>query len=177
LYLFLDGARLGYGLTARDNDVTMTDLARLCDVFYIGGTKVGALFGEAVVISNPAISADFRYLIKQHGGMLAKGRLLGLQFCALLENNLYFSIAKRANELADQIRDQLRESGFQLLLPGTTNQIFPILPDELLDKLSKNFSFSEQQRVDHKHRAVRFCTSWATTQENVDALCAALKHK
>ena len=175
LYLFLDGARLGYGLTARDNDITMKDLARLCDVFYIGGTKVGALFGEAVVISNPAIGADFRYLIKQHGGMLAKGRLLGVQFCALLRDGLYWNIAKRANELGDQLRACLAKLGYPLLVEGCTNQVFAILPDSLLEQLAKEFSFSEQVRIDGSHRAVRFCTSWATTQENMDALCASLE--
>ena len=174
LYLFLDGARLGYGLTAKGNDVTLADLARLCDVFYIGGTKVGALFGEAVVIRNREIAADFRYLIKQRGGMLAKGRLLGIQFCALLENGLYFKIAEHANALADQLRDTLHGLGYPLLVPGTTNQVFPVLPDALLDELKKSVSFSEQQRVDNPHRAVRFCTSWATTRENMDALCALL---
>ena len=176
LYLFLDGARLGYGLTAKDNDITMEDLARLCDVFYIGGTKVGALFGEAVVISNPTLAQDFRYLIKQHGGMLAKGRMLGIQFGVLLDNNLYFNIAKNANVLADQLRDTLAQLGYPLLVPGTTNQVFPILPNVLLDELKKEFSFSEQERIDEAHRAVRFCTSWATTQENVDALCASLRN-
>ena len=175
LYLFLDGARLGYGLTAAGNDVTMKDLAELCDVFYIGGTKVGALFGEAVVISNPALAQDFRYLIKQHGGMLAKGRLLGVQFCALLENGVYFDIAKKANALADQLRQTLSDLDCALLVEGVTNQVFAILPDAVLEKLSKNFSFSEQQRMDDCHRAVRFCTSWATKQENMDALCAELR--
>lgn len=175
LYLFLDGARLGYGLTAAGNDLTMEDIARLCDVFYIGGTKVGALFGEAVVIRNPVIAEDFRYMIKQHGGMLAKGRLLGIQFCALLREGLYFKIAGKANLLADKIRGTLAQLGYPLLVPGTTNQIFPILPDALLDELRECFSFSEQQRVDDTHRAVRFCTSWATTEENVDALCEALR--
>lgn len=175
LYLFLDGARLGYGLTAKGNDVTMADLARLCDVFYIGGTKVGALFGEAVVISNPAIADDFRYLIKQHGGMLAKGRLLGVQFSALMKDGLYFKIAAHANALADQLRETFAELGYPLLVPGTTNQIFPILPDVVLEKLSHEFCFTEQQRVDETHRAVRFCTSWATLRKNVDALCAALR--
>lgn len=175
LYLFLDGARLGYGLTANGNDVTMADLAMLCDVFYIGGTKVGALFGEAVVISNPAIGEDFRYLIKQHGGMLAKGRLLGVQFCALLENGLYFEIARHANALADQLRQTLQQLGYPLFVPGVTNQVFPILPDALLERLKDDFSFSEQQRIDATHRAVRFCTSWATTQENMAALCRALE--
>ncbi len=175
LYLFLDGARLGYGLMAKDYDVTLSDIARLCDVFYIGGTKVGALFGEAVVITNPAIAEDFRYLIKQHGGMLAKGRLLGVQFDALFEDGLYFEISKHADLLADQLRAVFDELGAPYLVPGITNQIFPILPDALLDELSENFMFTEMERVDATHRAVRFCTSWATTQENVDALCAELR--
>ena len=175
LYLFLDGARLGYGLTAEGNDITMADLARLCDVFYIGGTKVGALFGEAVVISNETLAEDFRYLIKQHGAMLAKGRLLGVQFDALFTDDLYFRIAKQANRLADQIRATLETLGYPLLIPGTTNQVFPILPDSLLERLSKEFSFTEQQRIDDTHRAVRFCTSWATKAENVERLCSALQ--
>ena len=175
LYLFLDGARLGYGLAANGNDVTMADLARLCDVFYIGGTKVGALFGEAVVISNAAIAEDFRYLIKQRGGMLAKGRLLGVQFDALFTDNLYFEISSHAIKLADQIRGTLKALGYSMLVEGITNQIFPVLPDALLEKLGKNFTFTEQVRVDETHRAVRFCTSWATKQESVDALCAELR--
>lgn len=174
LYLFLDGARLGYGLAAADNDVTMKDLARLCDVFYIGGTKVGALFGEAVVISNPALKEDFRYLMKQKGAMLAKGRLLGVQFGALLENNLYFDLGVHAVKLADRVRDTFSKMGVSYLVPGTTNQIFPILPDKLLDELGKNFMFTEMERVDENHRAVRFCTSWASTEQNVDALCMEL---
>lgn len=175
LFLFVDGARLGYGLAASGNDVTLTDLARLTDVFYIGGTKVGAMFGEAVVISNPQIAEDFRYLIKQHGGMLAKGWLLGLQFETLLENDLYFEIARHADRMADQIRQTLRELGCELLIGGVTNQIFPILPDAVLAELQKGFTFTEQERVDESHRAVRFCTSWATKQEHVDALCDTLR--
>lgn len=174
LYLFLDGARLGYGLAAKGNDVTMEDIARLCDVFYIGGTKVGALFGEAVVIGNPALKEDFRYIIKQHGAMLAKGRLLGVQFDALMTDNLYFDIAAHADGLADQLRETLAELGYPLLVPGVTNQVFPILPDTVLEELAKNFVFCEQERVDDSHRAVRFCTSWATTGEAMDALCAEL---
>ena len=175
LYLFLDGARLGYGLTACGNDVTMADLARLCDVFYIGGTKVGALFGEAVVIGTPALAEDFRYLIKQHGAMLAKGRLLGIQFDVLMQDNLYFDIAAQAVAKADQIRQVLDRAGVSYLVPGTTNQIFPILSDEVLAELSRDFVFTEQQRVDEGHRAVRFCTSWATRQEQVDALSSRLE--
>lgn len=175
LYLFLDGARLGYGLSATGNDVTMADLARLCDAFYIGGTKVGLLFGEAVVISNPALSEDFRYLIKQHGGMLAKGRLLGVQFDAILEDDLYFKIAEHADKLADTLRATFDELKVPYLVPGITNQIFPILPDTVLEELAKNFCFTEMERVDETHRAVRFCTSWATKEENVAKLCSDLR--
>lgn len=175
LYLFLDGARLSYGLASGENDVTLQDLARLCDVFYIGGTKVGALFGEAVVISNPAIGEDFRYLIKQHGGMLAKGRLLGVQFDALMTDNLYVTIAAHAVALADRIRETLDELEIPYLVPGSTNQIFPILTDAVLEELAKEYVFCEQERVDDTHRAVRFCTSWATREENVDRLCQSLR--
>ncbi len=174
LYLFLDGARLGYGLAAKGNDVTFADLARLTDVFYIGGTKVGAMFGEAVVISNPVIAEDFRYIMKQRGGMLAKGWLLGLQYEALLEDGLYLKIAKHADAMADRIREVLAKCNYPLLVEGVTNQIFPILPDCILDKLQEDFTFSEQERIDQEHRAVRFCTSWATKEEAVDALCNAL---
>ena len=175
LYLFLDGARLGYGLAAKDNDVTLADLARFCDVFYIGGTKQGALFGEAVVISNSVLAEDFRYMIKQHGGMLAKGRLLGLQFDILLQNDLYFQLAKHADEKADQIRAVLAELEYPLYVPGTTNQIFVTMPDAVLDELAKTCTFTQECRVDAQHRAVRFCTSWATKQENVDLLCNTLR--
>lgn len=175
LYLFVGGARLGYGLAAPGNDVTMEDLANLCDVFYIGGTKVGALFGEAVVITNPALQEDFRYLIKQHGGMLAKGRLLGVQFDALMEDDLYEKIAAHADRLADKLRHCLKELGVPFLVENTTNQLFPVLPDGVLDALAKDFVFSEQERVDKTHRAVRFCTSWATKEESVDALCIRLR--
>lgn len=175
LYLFLDGARLGYGLAAKENDVSMEDIARLCDVFYIGGTKVGALFGEAVVITNPILAEDFRYLIKQHGGMLAKGRLLGVQFDALMTDNLYFDIAARADALADRIRETFNELGYSFLVPGVTNQLFPVLPDGLLEELAGKYVFCEQERVDATHRAVRFCTSWATSEENVEALCTDLR--
>ena len=175
LYLFVDGARLGYGLAAKENDVSLADLARLCDVFYIGGTKVGAMFGEAVVISNPVIAEDFRYIIKQRGAMLAKGWLLGLQFEALLQDELYFKIASHADAMADKLRNTLAELGYPLLIGGVTNQVFPILPDTLLSKLKDTFTFSEQQRIDASHRAVRFCTSWATQEASVDALCAELR--
>ena len=175
LYLFLDGARLGYGLMAKGNDMTVEDIARLCDVFYIGGTKVGALFGEAVVIRNPALAEDFRYIIKQHGGMLAKGRLLGIQFDTLFTDDLYYKISAHADAMADRLRDTLAEIGAPLLVPGTTNQVFAILPDKALEELAKTVTFCEQERVSDTHRAVRFCTSWATKTENVDTLCRKLK--
>ena len=174
LLLFLDGARLGYGLTAQGNDVTMADLARLCDVFYIGGTKVGAMFGEAVVISNQTLAEDFRYMIKQRGGMLAKGWLLGLQFDVLFDNDLYFEISAHANRMAQQIRQTLHELNVPMLVETITNQLFPILPEKVLAKLARGFMFNDMGRVDDSHSAIRFCTSWATTQENVDALCKAL---
>jgi threonine aldolase len=128
-----------------------------------------------VVITNPVLKEDFRYLIKQHGGMLAKGRLLGVQFDALMTDNLYFDIAARADALADEIRETLTELGYSFLVPGITNQIFPILPDELLEKLAETYVFCEQERVDASHRAVRFCTSWATPEKNVSLLCDDLR--
>lgn len=175
LYLFLDGARLGYALAAKGNDVFLPDLARLCDVFYIGGTKVGALFGEAVVISNPSVGEDFRYLMKQRGGMLAKGRLLGVQFDALFTDDLYCRIAAYADMLADRLRGTLKELGYPFLVEGVTNQLFPILPDKVLDRIGEKYTFVVQARVDDSHRAVRFCTSWATKAEDLDALCTDLR--
>ena len=175
LYLFLDGARLGYGLAAKDNDLTLKDIADCCDVFYIGGTKVGALFGEAVVITNPALKEDFRYLIKQRGGMLAKGRLLGIQFDTLMTDNLYFDISAHAIAMAEKLKSTFEILGVPFLVPVQSNQLFPILPDEVLEKLAKEYVFSEQCRVDEGHRAVRFCTCWATKEENVRALCRELQ--
>lgn len=175
LYLFMDGARMGYGLAANGYDVTLADIARLTDVFYIGGTKVGALFGEAVVILHPALKEDFRYIMKQKGAMLAKGRLLGIQFDVLMSDNLYWDISAHADRLADKIRETLDALQISYLVPTNTNQIFPIMPDTILAELSKDFAFAEIERVDANNRAIRFCTSWATREENVDALCAALK--
>lgn len=175
LFLFVDGARLGYGLMAAGNDVTMADLARLTDVFYIGGTKVGALFGEAVVINNPCLKEDFRYVIKQKGAMLAKGRLLGLQFLALFEDDLYFEIAAHADKMADRIREVLHRKQMPFLVENCTNQIFTILPDEILNKLSEKYCFSYQERIDETHSAVRICTSWATEKAAVEELCGDLE--
>lgn len=177
LPLFLDGARLGYAMESPENDLRMSDLASLCDVFYIGGTKVGALFGEAVVITNPDLTQDFRYLLKQHGGMLAKGRLLGIQFETLLEggsDSLYFQISKHAVDLALHLKASLLEKGYKLYYDSFTNQQYPILPDEVMERLSNEFSFSTWARVDEGHTAVRFCTSWATRPETVEKLLELL---
>lgn len=175
LYLFLDGARLGYGLAAADNDLDLPCIAACTDVFYLGGTKGGALFGEAVVIRNETIKQDFRYLMKQKGGMLAKGRLLGLQFEALLEDGLYFQLAEHANLLADELRAVFLEKGYPFLAKNRTNQIFPVMPDSHLEQLNARFGYSYERRIDNSHSAVRFCTSWATTQENVDQLKEAIR--
>lgn len=175
LPLFLDGARLGYGLMSSETDVALTDIAELTDVFYIGGTKVGALFGEAVVIVNPALKKDFRYLIKQHGGMLAKGRLLGIQFEVLFEGGLYYEIAKRADVLAMRLRDAFEKKGYALRYDAYANQQFPIIPNEHLDKLREKYSFGFWEAVDEGHSAVRFCTSWATEEEAVDSLIADIE--
>jgi len=175
LPLVIDGARLGYGLAAADSDLSLADIARLCDVFYIGGTKVGALFGEAVVILNDALKKDFRYHIKQNGGMLAKGRLLGIQFETLFEDGLYYEISKHAVDMALLIRDALAEKGFSFRYVSTTNQQFPILSDAALRKLSKKYSYSFWEKVDVEHSVVRFCTSWATKEEHVVMLIKDIK--
>lgn len=174
LPLFVDGARLGYGLASPASDLTLADVAKLCDVFYIGGTKCGALFGEAVVILNDRLKPQFRYGIKQRGGMLAKGRLLGVQYIALMENGLYFGIARHAVELALRIKTALIQAGYPFLMESFTNQQFPILPDDRLGQLQKKYAFSFWEKTDAAHTAVRICTSWATRDEDVDALIADL---
>lgn len=175
LYLFLDGARLGYGLMCSENDMELSDIAAYTDVFYIGGTKVGALFGEAVVITNEALKKDFRYNIKQHGGMLAKGRLLGLQFSVLFEENRYFDISAHAARLAEKLKAELTNMGIEFYIDSPTNQQFPILPDRILEQLKEDYSFAYQARVDETNSAVRFCTCWATKEENVDALLSDIR--
>lgn len=170
LLLYLDGARLGYALAAKGADLTIEDLARLCDVFYIGGTKVGALFGEAVVIVNSGLKKDFRYHIKQRGGMLAKGRLLGIQFAALFEDGLYFRISEHAVKEAMKIKTALTEKGIPFLFESPTNQQFPILPNRFLEYLNEKFVFNVWEKIDDSHTAVRICTSWATKDQWAEAL-------
>lgn len=175
LPLFIDGARLGYGLCSPACDITLPQLVELVDVFYIGGTKVGALFGEAVVIINEALKKDFRYSIKQHGGMLAKGRLLGLQFSTLFTDNLYFDISQHAIDEAMRIKAALQTKGVNFLIDSPTNQQFPIFSKEQLATLTDDFMFSVWQQMEDGRIAVRICTSWATRRENVDSLIAAIE--
>lgn len=172
LYLFLDGARLPMALCAKDNDMSLVDIASLCDVFYLGGTKCGALFGEAVVILNDYLKPDFRYMIKQRGGMLAKGRLLGIQFLTLFEQDLYFSYAKHANEMAQRMQDAMKKVGIKFVVESQTNQIFPILSNEVIQKLKQSYLFQEWGKVDEHHTAMRFVTSWATPNEAVTQFIA-----
>lgn len=174
LPLFIDGARLGYGLASPDNDLTIQDIARLSDVFYIGGTKVGALFGEAVVITKDILKKDFRYMIKQKGGMLAKGRLLGIQFDELFTKDLYFEISKHAIQLAMQIREACKENHLPLAFESPTNQQFLLLTEEQTKTLEEQFVVSHIGKRENMN-VIRLCTSWATTQENVDLLVSVLK--
>lgn len=174
LVLFLDGARLGYGLASQENTLDLPFLARVCDVFYIGGTKQGLLFGEALVIRNEALKRNFRYMIKQKGGMLAKGRLLGVQFQEMLRDGLYDELSEHAIQLAMKLKAALTELNVPFLVDSPTNQQFPILPDVVLSMLRQKYSYATIERVDTKHTAVRFCTSWATREEDVDALITDL---
>lgn len=174
LFLYVDGARLGYGLMSPACDMTLPDLARRCDAFYLGGTKQGLLFGEALVLAHPALQRDFRYHLKQHGGMLAKGRLLGVQFGAMLEDGLYFDLARQAVRLALDLRRALEERGYAMLYDSPTNQQYPILPDELVEHLEADFAFSFWKKVDQDHTAVRLCTSWATEPAAIQALIQAV---
>ena len=168
LTVYLDGARLAYGLAA--SDVTLPDLARLCDVFYLGGTKAGALFGEAVVILNEALKRDFRYLIKQRGGMLAKGRLLGVQFEALLSDGLYERIGQKAVDQALRLKRALLDKGWPLMVDSPTNQQFVVVPDEIYAQLAQKYSTDYNGKPDPDHTAIRFCTGWSTSEEDLDTL-------
>ena len=152
----------------------MADIARLCDVFYIGGTKQGALFGEAVVIPDPNFIDSFRSLIKQRGGLLAKGRLLGIQFDVLFTDDLYFKLSQHAIDLAKKIKKGFEDKGYDFMCESATNQQFPILSYEQIERLKGEFSFDDYGPADENHRYVRFCTSWATTEENVNKLLEAI---
>lgn len=177
LYLFMDGARMGAALTSPSNDLILADLAALTDIFYIGGTKNGALFGEALVITNDALKQDFRFMIKQHGAMLAKGWLLGIQFEELFQNNLFFELASHANAMAGKLRQALIDRGYDFAYPPQTNQLFPIFPNELADHLGAQFSCYPDKRIDEEHISLRLVTSWATTEAGIEEFIQALDAK
>lgn len=172
--LFMDGARLGYGLAAPDSDLTLRDLCDLCDVFYIGGTKVGALCGEAVVFARRKAPAHFLSIVKQHGALVAKGRLLGVQFDTLFTDGLYMAISRHAIAMAQLMRSILREKGYAFHMETTTNQIFVTIPNHRLAELEKDCEMNIWERPDPHHTVVRFATSWATTEADIRALEAIL---
>lgn len=172
--LFIDGARLGYALASEGADMTLADIARLADVFYIGGTKVGALLGEAVVFTNTKLAKNFFTIMKQGGAVLAKGRLLGLQFDTLFTDNLYFEISRHAINMAMKLKTALKAKGYRFYSESPSNQQFVILENDQLAQLEQHVQVSHWCKVDEKHTAVRFCTSWATTEENIDRVIALL---
>ena len=175
LTLYLDGARLGCGLASPDNELDLPFLASVCDAFSIGGTKQGALFGEALVLLRDDLKRDFRYILKQRGGMLAKGWLLGLQFAELMRDGLYEELSDHAIHLAMRIRRALREANVSFLVDSPTNQQFPIFTNEQVRRLSAKYAFSDIRPLDDGRTAVRICTSWATRSEDVDQLIADIR--
>ncbi|WP_367773470.1 aminotransferase class I/II-fold pyridoxal phosphate-dependent enzyme [Flavobacterium sp. WC2421] len=175
LHLFLDGARLGHALMAENNDLTLSDISALTDVFYIGGTKNGALLGEAIVFNTVKLATDFDYLLKQKGALLAKGRVLGIQFLELFKEDLYFTLAKYANAMAMKIADAIKDKGYSFLTNSTTNQIFPILPKNIIEKLSQKYAFYVWKDIDENTSAIRLITSWATDENKVNELIDDLK--
>lgn len=175
LLLFMDGAHLGHVLTANDSDITLPDISQLTDVFYIGGTKNGALLGEAVIFNNPRLAPDFDYVMKQKGALLAKGRLLGIQFLELFKDDLYFKLASHANRMATKISDAVKEYGYSVMVDSPTNQVFPILPKTVVDALRQKYSFLIWKNIDAEHAVIRLITSWATDEEIVDEFIGELK--
>lgn len=174
LYLYLDGARLGSALMSEKNDLTLETIASLTDAFYIGGTKNGALFGEALILLNESLQQDFRYMIKRQGGMLAKGRLLGIQFYELWKEDLYLHLSKHANECALKLKKGLEDHGCSFLSDSYTNQQFPILKNSEIKILEKQFKFSVGDSMDEEHSYIRLVTSWATTNEGIDAFLTGI---
>jgi len=169
LLLYMDGARLGHALTATDNDVTLADLSLFTDVFYVGGTKNGALLGEAVIFNQAQLAYEFDYVLKQKGALLAKGRILGIQFLELFQDDLYFSLAKHANVMAMKIAAAIEKKGYSFLTPSTTNQIFPILPLPVIQQLRQKYEFYIWKSINTDRAAIRLITSWATEEKQVDA--------
>lgn len=174
LLLYMDGARLGPALYAPSNDLDWTDLARFTDIFYIGGTKNGAMFGEAIVINQPLLAVDFAFHVKQRGALLAKGWVLGLQFFILMQNNLFGQLASHANAMAHKLANGIEAQGYRFMAPPVTNQIFPILPNDVITRLAMDFTFYNWAGHDASHTVIRLVTSWATTPEMVDRFLAAL---
>lgn len=172
--LYLDGARLAYALACPSNDVSLSDIATCCDAFYIGGTKCGALFGEAVVVPKHNYIPHLFTIIKQHGALLAKGRIAGIQFDTLFSDDLYGMVGKTAIDAADMIRNAMKEKGYELAFNSPTNQIFPILKKEQLDRLSSAVEMSFWEKPDDTHTIMRIATSWATTSEDVERLIKLL---
>lgn len=168
LYLFMDGARLAPALTSPVNDLSLEDITHLTDVFYIGGTKNGILLGEAIVINNPDLQENFRYAMKQRGALLAKGRIFGIQFSALFKNNLFFDLAQHANNMAMKLAEGIKKQGYDFLNEPVSNQIFPILPNELINQLSKKFGFYVWAPFNDTHSIIRLVTSWASKEEMID---------
>lgn len=168
LYLFMDGARLGHALMTSSNDISLKDVAKFTDIFYLGGTKNGAMFGEAIVINNEYLQPEFDFNIKQKGALLAKGRFLGIQFEELLRDDLYFDLARYANEQAMKIKSALNKKGYSLLSDTFTNQLFPILPNEKINALLEEFDFYIWQKIDEEKSAIRLITSWATSDEAIE---------
>jgi len=175
LFLFVDGARLGAAFGARGGDLDPATLARLVDVFYIGGTKNGALIGEAIVITNPQLKDHFRFNLRQRGGLLAKGRAVSLQFQELFRDDLYFEIAKHANALAEKLAAGIKQCGYQLLVDAPTNQVFPIFPNALIERLQQDYGFHFWEKSDEQHSIVRLVTSWATEESDVTEFLNALQ--
>ena len=175
LYLFVDGARLGAALSAKNGDMDPAMLARLVDVFYIGGTKNGALIGEAIVIVNDDLKNHFRFNLRQRGGLLAKGRAVSLQFQELFRDNLYFDIAQHANTLAQQLAAGIKNCGYQLCVEAPTNQVFPIFPNAIIARLQKDYGFHFWEKFDEQNSIVRLVTSWATEEADVTGFLADLK--
>ncbi|MGE8380847.1 MAG: threonine aldolase family protein [Sphingobacterium sp.] len=175
LLLYLDGARLGHALTAENSDLTLAAISEYTDVFYIGGTKNGALLGEAIIFNKPELAIDFDYAIKQKGAMLAKGRVLSIQFLELFKDDLYFDLARQANALAMRIASAVREKDYTFLTESTTNQLFPILPKKIIERLSQHYQFYNWKNIDAEHTAIRLITSWATDGEKVEAFIRDLQ--
>ncbi|MFR1708619.1 MAG: threonine aldolase family protein [Clostridium sp.] len=167
LYFYLDGARLGSALCSKENNMEIHELAQLVDAFYIGGTKGGALMGEALVICKDSLKIDFRYHIKQKGALLAKGRLLGIQFEELFKDNLYFDLAGHANNMAEILKEGIEGLGYNFMINSPSNQIFPILPNKLIEKLEEKYLFIIWEKIDEENSAIRLVTSWATDERMV----------